>query len=77
MSNNDLNLGGGTNVVSFTTVTDIVSDSRYTAGGSGEGLEAPPVESRGKAQNGLKHSRNLHFDNFFQIVHRSLLTKTA
>ena len=34
----DLNLGGGTDVVSFTKVTNIAGDSRYAAGRSGGAL---------------------------------------
>ena len=44
-----LEFGLGTNMVSFTRVTNIVSDSRYTAGGSEGALEAPPLGFRGKA----------------------------
>ena len=72
----DLNLGGGANVVNFARVTNVVSNPRYPdceARGLGLHYKQPqwgPVVKllEANAYNGFKQSRNLYFHIFFYCL---------
>ena len=72
-------MGGGTNVVTFARVTNVVSNPRYAgwegSGGLGVHCKHPewgpvikPLEAN--AYNGFKQSRNLDFDTFFHVFNQ-------
>ena len=72
----DLNLGGGANVVNFARVTNVVSNPGYPdweARGLGLHYKQPqwgPVVKllEANAYNGFKQSRNLYFHIFFHCL---------